>query len=139
MTMFLRRPDFCWLPRILRLRTMGRPASMRTDSCWVNWVSCLCFTRPARNRPFLLRPAGGGGGGGGAVARPVPGACCGGGVAVVAGADGADPAFSLTFMGLYPLDFAAAMASLALFASISVLMRLPLASIASTVKVGIQP
>ena len=39
---------------------MGRPASMSTDSCWVNWVSCLCLTRPARNRLFLavLPPVG---------------------------------------------------------------------------------
>ena len=102
MTMFLRRPGFCWFPRILRLRTMGRPASMRTESCWVNCVSCLCLTRPARKRPFLavLPPVGAAEIGGGAdCAREVPG----GGVAVawaVGAGSGAAPAFSFTFMGL---------------------------------------
>jgi hypothetical protein len=89
-------------PRILRLRTIGRPASIRTDSWLVNWVNCLCLTRPARNRLFfaLFPPVGMAETGGGAAARWVPG---GGGVAVAAAVgagSGAAPAFSFTFMGL---------------------------------------
>ena len=53
--MFLSAEGFIWLERILMLRTMGSPASMSTESCSVNCVSCLCRTLPPRKlKPFFF-------------------------------------------------------------------------------------